>query len=238
MGVVTVTMSPTTCVKPLPGPRRSLTGANIVPRNSIRPSGYWWLATDRVAHEVERIAADHRHRTDARHLEAIRAVDAHGDVAAADVVDAEAFVEEANERTDRARRVVVLGLAEKQRAAALEIAQVDVVAERRAHGAAVAVHREHDFRLRIVPLRLGVDAHLGAQTHRRHRLRLGEDLGIGTDAHLEVLRPGALPDQRFLHLRRLGRAGTDFRQVVADHRDDFAAHGNGLGRDRRAPVPR
>ena len=50
----------------------------------------------------------------------------------AHVVDAEALVEQADERADRARRVVVLGLAEQQRAAALEVAQVDVVAERRA----------------------------------------------------------------------------------------------------------
>jgi hypothetical protein len=73
-------------------------------------------------------------------------------------------------------------------------------------------------------------ADFGAQTHGGHRLRLGENLGIGTDAHLQILGPGALPDQRFLHLRGLGRAGTNLRQVVADHRDDFPAHGDRLGR--------
>jgi len=40
----TLTTSPTTCVKPWPGPCRSLVGANIVPRNRTRPSGYWWFA--------------------------------------------------------------------------------------------------------------------------------------------------------------------------------------------------
>ena len=40
-GVATLTTSPTTCVKPCPGPWRSYVGANIVPRNSTKPSGYW-----------------------------------------------------------------------------------------------------------------------------------------------------------------------------------------------------
>jgi 2-keto-4-pentenoate hydratase/2-oxohepta-3-ene-1,7-dioic acid hydratase in catechol pathway len=39
-GVAMVTTSPTTWVKPWPGPRRSWVGANIVPRKSTSPSGY------------------------------------------------------------------------------------------------------------------------------------------------------------------------------------------------------
>ena len=118
----------------------------------------------------------------------------------------EVRVEQADERADRARRVVVLGLAEQQRAAALEVAQVDVVAERRADGLAVAADDQHDLGLRIVPLRLRMDADLGARADRRHRLRLGEDLGIGADADLEILRPRLLRDQRVLEPRRLRRA--------------------------------
>src|SRR6185437_15969006 len=38
----TRTTSPCLCVKPRPGTSRSSMGANIVPRNSAKPSGYWW----------------------------------------------------------------------------------------------------------------------------------------------------------------------------------------------------
>ncbi len=51
---------------------------------------------------------------------------------------------------------------------------------------------------------------------RRHRLRLGEDLGVRADADLEVLRPRALRDQRVLEPRGLRRARTHLREVVAD----------------------
>ena len=61
---------------------------------------------------------------------------------------------------------------------------------------------------------------------RGHRLRLGEDLGVGADADLEVLAPGALADQHLLQRHRLGRAGLQRRQVVADQ----PGH---LGADRR-----
>ena len=60
------------------------------------------------------------------------------EVAPAHVVEAVVLVEEPDERTDRGRGVVVLGLAEEQRAAALEVAQVDVVAERGPDDAAPA----------------------------------------------------------------------------------------------------
>ena len=38
------TRSPIAWVKPLPGPCRSCVGENMVPRNSMQPSGYWWCA--------------------------------------------------------------------------------------------------------------------------------------------------------------------------------------------------
>ena len=112
------------------------------------------------------------------------------------------LVEQADERADRARRVVVLGLAEQQRAAALEVAQVDVVAERGADDAAAAVDGEHDLRLGIVPLPTSGWMPISAPVpDRRHRLRLGEDLGVGPDADFEVLRPHALRDQHVLEPR-------------------------------------
>ncbi len=55
-----------------------------------------------------------------------------------------------------------------------------------------------------------------AMADRGHRLRLGEDFGVGPDAHFEVLRPGALLDQDLLDPRRLGRARAHTRQVVAE----------------------
>src|SRR5450830_1736584 len=40
-----VTTSPSLWVKPPPGWSRSSMGANKVPRNSMKPSGYWWAAS-------------------------------------------------------------------------------------------------------------------------------------------------------------------------------------------------
>ena len=74
-------------------------------------------------------------------------------VMARTVVEREARVEEAQERTDRAAGIVVFRLGQQQRRAAFDIAQVDVVAERRADDAAVGGDGEHDFRLGIVPVR-------------------------------------------------------------------------------------
>ena len=61
------------------------------------------------------------------------------------------FVEQANKRPQCAGGVVVLGLAQQQRAAPLEVAQVDVVAQGRAVDPALAVDGQHHFRLRVVP---------------------------------------------------------------------------------------
>ena len=115
-------------------------------------------------------------------------------------------VEHADERADGAGGVVVLGLAEQQRAAALDVAQVHVVAERGAEDAAGAIYREHDFGLGIVPGRVGAHADPVAPAHRRQRRRLGEDLGVRADRDFQVLRPQAVGDQRLLEFLRLLRA--------------------------------
>ena len=67
---------------------------------------------------------------------------------------------------------------------------------------------QHDLGLGIVPFRLRMDADFRAEPDRRHRLRLGEDLGVGSDAHFEILRPGTRVHERILHPLRLRRAGT------------------------------
>ena len=72
--VDTRTMSPLLCVKPWPGAPRSTIGANIVPRNSAKPSGYVVLA-DGLADEFRGIAADLRHRALAFEPEAFLALD-------------------------------------------------------------------------------------------------------------------------------------------------------------------
>src|SRR5262249_9760711 len=121
-------------------------------------------------------------------------------------------------------------LAEQQRAPSLEVAQVDVVAQRGANGVAGAVDGEHDLRLGVVPLRLRMDPDLGPGAHRRHRLSLGEDLRVGADSDFELLRPHALRQQRVLDGARLRGARTDVAQVAADDRDDRVADGLRLPR--------
>ena len=148
----------------------------------------------------------------------------------AHVVHGELLVEQADERADRARRVVVLGLAEQQRAAAFEIAEIDVVAERRADDPAGAGHGQHHLRLGIVPLGLRVNADLRAGADRGERRTFREDLGVRTDADLEVLRPYALPDQQALQPHRVRRAGADVVQAVADHRQNRRPQPFGLRR--------
>ena len=106
---------------------------------------------DRMRDEIERVAADPRHRARAVEHEAVGAVDPHRKLAPAHVVDAEMRVEQADERPDRARGVVVLRLAEQERAPALEVAQVHVVAERRADDPVRGVDDEDDLRLGVVP---------------------------------------------------------------------------------------
>src|SRR5208283_461396 len=80
--------------------------------------GILMVGADRLPHQVERVATDHCHRATALECEAVRAVDAHRQFAAAHGIDGERIIEQPNEWTDCAGPVVVLGLAEKKRAAA------------------------------------------------------------------------------------------------------------------------
>ncbi len=93
--------------------------------------------------------------------------------------------------------------------------------------AAAAVRHQHHFRLGIVPLGHGVDADEAAAADRGQHWRLGEDLGVRPDAHLQVLRPHALLDQQ--RFERLGAwtAWLQALQIRADHRLHLLADGHG-----------
>src|SRR5262249_9760607 len=128
---------------------------------------------------------------------------------------------------DCRRSVVVLRFAEQQRAAALEIAEVHVVAECRAPDRALRVDDEHDLGLRIVPRRIPADADRGTGADSRHRRRLRAHLGVGPDADFEILRPEAFALQQRLRLLGLGRAGLDRAEIDADALGELTAHGVG-----------
>ena len=142
----------------LPGAPRSSIGANMVPMNSTSPSGYWWCSADRLAGELGQVAADLADRLDPSRRKPSGPSTVSATLGFAHVVEGEALVEQPEERPDRARGVVVLGAAEQQRAAALHVAQVHVVAEGDADDRAVAVDRQHQLRLGVAPDRGRVHA--------------------------------------------------------------------------------
>ncbi|MGF6290571.1 hypothetical protein QFZ98_002404 [Paraburkholderia youngii] len=118
----------------------------------------------------------------------------------------------------------LLSFALQQRAAAFEVAQIDVVAQRGAQHLAPAVDRQHDFGLGIVPLRSGMqtDIRTGAQSGQHGCLR--KDLRIGTDPHLEILRPHALRDQQRFEFARLGRIRANAGKAVTYQRLNLCAN--------------
>ncbi len=60
-----------------------------------------------------------------------------------------------------------------------------------------------------------MDPRIHAGADRGHRLRLGEDLRVGADAHFQILTPRILLDQDLLQMCRLRRPGLQPRKVVA-----------------------
>ncbi len=109
-----------------------------------------------------------------------------------------------------------LALPSSRRRAPLEIAQVHVVAERRADRLAAAVDEQGDLRLGIVPGAVRAHADVRACSDRREDGRLGEHLGIGTDGDFEILRPQAIVDERGLERGRFRRARHDRADRTAD----------------------
>ncbi|MNR37114.1 hypothetical protein D3C85_1551070 [compost metagenome] len=69
-----------------------------------------------------------------------------------------------------------------------------------------------------------MNAHVGAHAHTRQRLALGEDLGVRTDADLQILAPGPGRDQGLLQSRSFRRARLQPMQVVADQVADMVAN--------------
>ncbi len=138
-------------------------------------------------------------------------------------------VEDADEGADGGGGVVVLGFAEQQGRAALDIAQVDVIAEADAFDLALAVDGQHHLGFGVVPFRDRVQADGGAVADRGHGRGLGEDLGIRADADLEILRPQVFGLEQAFDLGRLGRAGFQVAQAVADGGGDALADGVGAG---------
>src|SRR5207237_10295559 len=90
------------------------------------------MPPDHLRYEVLWIAADLADVAYAVEHEAVRAFHRQAHLRAAYVVEREGAVEQADEWTDRSRGVVVLRLREQQRRAAFDVAQIDVIAERRA----------------------------------------------------------------------------------------------------------
>ncbi len=166
-------------------------------------------------HDVQWVAADLRHGIEPGELKAIGAQHLQLHLQLEHVGQGEVGIEQANERANGARGVVVLGFAQQQGAAAFEIAQVHVVAQARANHFTRWVDAQHHLGLGVVPGAARVNAHLGAHTHGAHGLRFGEDFGIGPNAHLQILRPHALLHQHPLEFGRLWGAGLYGAQVLA-----------------------
>ncbi|PAV71423.1 hypothetical protein WR25_10000 [Diploscapter pachys] len=188
------------------------------------------MLAQRLSLQVFGIAADLAHRAAAIQRIAVGAFDPQRDLGVADVVHRELVVEQAHERAERAGRVIVLRLAQQQRRSPFEIAQVDVVAQCRAHRLALGIDQQHDFGLRVVPRRIGPHADVRAPADRRQHGRFGEDFRIRADRDLQILRPQALVYQRLLQCRGFGRSRHHRAHAAADPPLESAAH---LGRRAR-----
>ena len=207
----------------------------MVPMKSTKPSGYWWL----------RLRACPARSARSRLISltwvtwATRKPSAPSTTVSKPMRRAasrvKVLVEQPEEGPDRARGIVVLRAREEQRAPALDVSQVDVVAEADGDDRARVVDDEHQLGLGIVPDRGRMDAHAGAQAHRGHGRALREQLRVGPDAHLEVLRPHALGDEHVLDAGGFGGARLDAAEIGPDDGLDLSSHA--LGQRGVAPRP-
>src|ERR1700680_1287656 len=69
-----------------------------------------------------------------------------------------------------------------------------------------------------------------AMAHGRHRLRLGENFGVGPDAKLEILRPWSLLHQHLPAAARLLRPGAHRGEMVAEDPGEPCANPFGAAR--------
>jgi hypothetical protein len=169
-------------------------GANSVPRNSMKPSGYWcaarvWATSSVGSRLMLAMVLMPRSSKPSAPARA-------GARSRAHLVQAEAGVEQADEGADRAGGVVVLGLAQQQRAAALDVAQVDVVAQAGADDVAAAVDGQHHLGLGVVPGRVGADADVRARPTE-----------ASTGALVNTSASGPMPTSRYCDHRPAAAAG-------------------------------
>ena len=177
--------------------------------------GVMVIAAARLRCEIGEITADLAHVRRVRDVKTVRAVDLGHEADPSRRVERERVVQYADERSDGARGVVVLGAAEQERAAPLDVAQVHVVAEADADDRPRAVDHEHELGLGIVPDRRGMNPDPRADAHRRHRRALREELRVRADADFEVLGPHALRDEHVSESHvRLGIAWILFEDLA------------------------
>ena len=67
------------------------------------------------------------------------------------------------------------------------------------------------------------------RAYGRHRLGLGEDLRVRSNADLEILAPGVLLDQHLFQMRGFRRAWLQLRQIIAHEAGDLGADRGGGG---------
>ena len=152
-----VTISPCLCVNPLPGVSRSSIGANMVPRNSTNTIRILVMPVDRLRDDIGRIAADLADRRRAFEPKP----SGPSTVSVTVVVRTSSRLKPSSKKRMNGPTahdaLLSFALREKQRRPPFDVAQVDVVAERRADDLAGRCHGEHDLRLRIVPARFGIE---------------------------------------------------------------------------------
>ena len=210
----------------MPGASRSFTGANMVPRNSTAPSGYWWcrpiicatrssgsrliLPTSLDAFEHEAVGARH--------------VEAH--LRAAHVVEREGLVEQPDERADRASRRCCPWPCESSSAerpsTSRRFTSLPSVAPTIFPFEVATTTTSGSGLFQVEDFSTPID--MPVPTDGQH-LALGEDLGVRPDADLEILRPQALLLQQLLQLHRLRRAGLDLLDRAAERALDLGAGG-------------
>src|ERR1700747_3161596 len=100
-------------------------------------------------------------------VELVETLDVEPHVGVAHVIQRKSLVKQAYEGTDGAGGVVVLGFGQQQSTTPFEVAQVHIVAEGGTDDVAATIDGEHDLGLGIVPMRLGMQADLGAAADSR-----------------------------------------------------------------------
>ena len=140
--------------------RRAAIGHGREHRSEQKNKSIWIgvVRANGLRDEIARVATDLGHRRAAIEPEAILTLDHERDRRLPHVVERECRVEEAQEGSDCATRILVLRLAKQKRRAPLEIAQIDIVGERRADDCAAGGDRERDFGFGVVPKRVAVES--------------------------------------------------------------------------------